>query len=93
MFERTLKGGPIKGRGIRGEQGDTPAPGSQGSRAPQDSGGGEEKRGFVKNFAARGRFAPSKPEDEAQPEGWTMGPIARLGARRLREPGLQGRGF
>ena len=94
MFERALKGGPVKGQKIQGQQIDTPDAGSMDSRNPPDpnadspSHGSGAARGFVKNFANR-----DKPRDVDQPEGWKMGPVARMGMRRLREPGLRGRGF
>ena len=57
-----------------------PDPNADPSNAP--------RQGFVKNFANR-----DKPRDVDQPEGWKMGPVARMGMRRLREPGLSGKGF
>ena len=87
MFERALKGGQIKGQKIQGQQIDTPDAGSMDSRNPPDP-NAENPRGFVKNFANR-----DKPRDVDQPEGWKMGPVARMGMRRLKEPGLSGKGF
>ena len=77
MFERALKGGPVKGQKIQGQQIDTPDAGSMDSRNPPDP-NAENPRGFVKNFANR-----DKPRDVDQPEGWKMGPVARMGMRRL----------
>ncbi len=91
MLERTLKGGPIKAQGIRGQQVDTPEAGSRESRAPRDP-NAENGRGFVKNFARKGA-ATRKPQEEAMAEGWRLGPLARMGMRRLREPGLKEKGF
>jgi hypothetical protein len=82
MFERMMKGGPVKERAVEAVQLDTP--GETGDAVPRG-------RGFVRGYS--GRLGAKKPEDVEQPEGWKMGPIARMGARLLREPGLRDRGF
>jgi len=80
MFEKMMRGGPVKEKGVEAVEMERAA--TEGDAAD---------RGALRNMGRR--FGAKKTEDVDAPEGWKMGPIARMAARRLAEPGLRGRGF
>jgi hypothetical protein len=77
MYGSIMRGGSVKGKPVK-------------TREIEDAGPRKPGGGFIRSATAK---ANMKPPEIEQPDGWNLGPVAKIGLRRLREPGLKGRKF
>jgi hypothetical protein len=77
MYDSIMRGGSVKGKPVK-------------TREIEDAGPRKTGGGFIRSATEK---ASMKPPETEQPEGWNLGPIAKIGLRRLRESGLKGRKF